>query len=129
MYSFFPAAAIPADHTGFWLVVIACAFVTFLVLVNDAELFFRWFFVATIICTIAYFVSYSWTDQTAKTFPNTKVTAEFVGYETEGYRERSGKTHVDRHLVYVIYSVNGNNVLLPANVGTEYPKFVTLYKN
>lgn len=129
MYSFSPIADIPVDHTGFGFVVLVCVFIAVYTLLDEAELFFPWFFVGTVICTFAYFVSYSWTDQTVKTFPNTKVTAEFVGYETEGYREKSGKSYVDRHLVYVIYSVNGNNVLMPAQTGTEYPKFVTLYKN
>jgi hypothetical protein len=85
--------------------------------------------VATIACGIAYFVSYSWTDQTPKTFVNEKVTATFVGFEAEGYKERSGKSYVDKHFTYVVYNVNGSNVLLSATTGVTYPQTAILYKN
>jgi len=129
MYSFSPLATIPADHTGFGIIVGLCIFITLVVLMNEAELFFQWFFVATVTCVLAYFVSYSWTDQTPKTFVNEKVTATFVGFEAEGYKEKSGKSYVDKHFTYVVYNVNGSNVLLSATTGQTYPQTVILYKN
>lgn len=129
MYSFAPLADIPVDHTGFGIIVGLCIMITILVLMNDSELFFQWFFVATIVCGIAYCVSYKWTDQTPKTFKNEQVVGTFVGYESEGYKERSGKSYVDKHFTYVIYKVDGGNVMLPCTVGNVYPERVTLYKN
>lgn len=58
MYTFSPLADIPVDHTGFGLIVGLCVFVAFIVLMNESELFFQWFFVATVACGIAYCVSY-----------------------------------------------------------------------
>ena len=96
---------------------------------NCADEFFVNFFLVTIVVAIAYGVSFHWTDQTPKTFKNEKVIGEFVGYESEGYKERSGKSYVDRHYTYVIYKVKGGNVMLPCKVGEVYPQYVTLYKN
>jgi hypothetical protein len=129
MYSFNPLATIPVDHTGFGIIVGLCCFITVIVLMNESELFFQWFFVATIACVLAYFVSYSWTDQTPKTFKNEKVVGTFVGYESEGYKEKSGKSYVDKHFTYIIYKVDGGNVMLPCKTGEVYPERVTLYKN
>jgi hypothetical protein len=106
--------------TAFWLVI---------VLMNEPDAFFVWFFVATIVVAVAYGVSFHWTDQSPKTFKNEKVTAELVGFQPEGYREQSGKSKVDRHYMYVVYRVNGNNVILQAQTGVEYPKTAILYKN
>jgi hypothetical protein len=99
----------------------------------ERESFFVYFFMATVVSGIAYGVSYHWTNQTPKTFANTKVTAEFQGYQPEGYNEArtSGKStrRVDVHNMYVVYTVNGNPVILPAQTGAEYPKTAILYKN
>lgn len=129
MYTFNPLATIPVSHEGFGIIVALCIFIAVIVLFNEPGLFFQWFFVATVISGIAYFVSYSWTDQTPKTFANVKVQAELVGFQPEGYREKSGKSMVDRHYMYVVYRVNGNEVILQAQPGVEYPKTAILYKN
>jgi hypothetical protein len=60
---------------------------------------------------------------------NIPVEATFVGFQTEGDRELSGKSMVDKHFIYVIYNVNGDNVLLQAYLGSTYPGTVILYKN
>ena len=61
---------------------------------------------------------------------NTEVSATFVGFQPEGYNEKSGKQHVDRHFVYVVYELtDGRQVLLKGNAGSSYPKQVTLYYN
>jgi hypothetical protein len=129
MYSFNPIASIPASHDGFYIITTFCIICLVLVLFNEPETFFVYFFLACIPFSIAYGVSYHWTNQEPKVFANTKVTAEFVGFQPEGYREKSGKSMVDKHYMYVVYRVNGNDVILQAQSGTEYPKTAILYKN
>ena len=129
MYTFQALADIPVKHDGFAIICFLAITILVLVLMNDAESFFVAFFLCCIPVGIAYGVSYHWTSQEPKTFANVKVTGEFLGFEAEGYKEKSGKSYVDRHYTYVVYSVNGNPVLLRAETGREYPKFATLYKN
>ena len=129
MYTFNPVADIPANHEGFWLVAILSIVILLVCLWQEPEAFFVWFFLATVTCGIAYGVSYHWTNQTPKTFVNEKVTAELVGFQPEGYREKSGKSMVDRHYMYIVYRVNGNDIILQAQQGIEYPKTAILYKN
>jgi hypothetical protein len=133
MYTFQPLASIPVDHTGFLLILVTFVFWLAICVFIDSKLFFSLFFVATLITGMAYGVSYHWTNQEPETFANTPVVGEFVGYQPEGYNESrtSGKNtrRVDVHHMYVVYSVNGNLVILDAQVGAEYPKRVQLYKN
>jgi hypothetical protein len=129
MYSFAPLASIPVSHEGFGFIVIMCIFIALIIIMNEPELFFVWFFFASCICGGAYYVSYHFCDQTPKTFVNEKVTGTFVKFEAEGYKEKSGKSYVDRHYTYVVYNVNGNNVLMYAKEGVEYPQTAVLYKN
>lgn len=129
MYTFNPIADIPVSHDGFVLVCALCVILLIMVLFNEADTFFVWFFICCFPVGIAYGVSYHWCDQTPKTFVNEKVTATFLGFEAEGYKEKSGKSYVDRHFTYVVYQVNGNPVILQAQTGVEYPKTAILYKN
>ena len=134
MYSFQPLASIPVDHTGFGIIV------TFVLIALIMSVFVEgWAYAlvlsvpGALVCLIAYCVSYVWTDQTPKVFPNVPVTGEFVQYVAEGYNEtvRSGKTtkQVDVHNTYVVYKVEGRTVMLQIKVGSSYPERVTLYKN
>jgi hypothetical protein len=129
MYTFNPVANIPVSHDGFAVILAFCVVCLIMVLFNEPETFFVWFFIACFPVGIAYGVSYHWTNQEPKTFVNQKVTGTFVKFEAEGYKERSGKSYVDRHYTYVVYNVNGNNVLLSAQSGIEYPQTAILYKN
>lgn len=129
MYSFNALADVPVSHEGFWLIVALCVFILLVTLWQEAESFFVMFFVAVVVCGIAYGVSYHWTSQEGKTSVNEKVVAKFVGYQPEGYNERSGKSRVDRHYMYVVYEVDGGMVVLKAEEGVAYPKETTLYKN
>ena len=129
MYSFHPLASIPVEHFGFGLLCFMCVCWLIIAFFNEPETFFFLFFVATIVCGIGYGVSYHWTNQEPKTFVNTPVVGEFVGYQPEGYNERSGKSRAGHHYMYVVYSVNGNLVILNAQAGAEYPKQAQLYKN
>jgi hypothetical protein len=129
MYTFNPLASIPVDHGGFFIILVFCIIMLVMVLFNEPEAFFVWFFIACFPVGIAYGVSYHWTNQEAKTFVNTKVTAELVGFQPEGYNEKSGKSRADRHYMYVVYSVNGEKVILRAKEGITYPQTAILYKN
>ncbi len=133
MYTFTPIPDVPVDHTGFVLIATFCIICLVICLFNEPESFFAWFFVATVVTGIAYGVSYHWTNQDTKVYANQKVTGHFVRYVAEGYNEtvRSGKTtrHVDRHEVYVVYRINGNEVLFRGQEGIEYPQTAILYKN
>ena len=129
MYTFNPIASIPVNHDGFWIIAAFCAFCLVIVLFNEPETFFVYFFLCCIPLSIAYGVSYHWTNQEATTFKNERVQATFVGYESEGYKEKSGKSYVDRHFTYVVYKVPEGNVMLPCKTGTPYPQTAILYKN
>lgn len=129
MYTFQPLLDIPVSHDGMFIMCMFSFGWLAIVLMNDPEEFFVHFFFITIVLLITYGVSYHWTDQTPQTFKNEKVVGTFVGYESEGYKERSGKSYVDRHFTYIIYKVDGGNVMLPCKTGVSYPEYVTLYKN
>ena len=129
MYTFQALADIPVKHDGFAIICFLAITILVMVLMNDAESFFVAFFLCCIPVGIAYGVSYHWTNQASQTFKNEQVFAEFAGFEAEGYKEKSGKSYVDRHYTYVVYTVNGNPVLLRAETGREYPKTAILYKN
>jgi hypothetical protein len=129
MYSFSPLADIPVDHAGLFIVGMGCAMWLAICLFNSPEDFFVNFFFVVIIMAIGYGVSFHWTNQEPKTFKNEKVTAELVGFQPEGYREKSGKSMVDRHYMYVVYRVGGEQVILQAQTGVVYPQTAILYKN
>ena len=129
MYSFQALVDIPVKHDGFFIILAFCIVWLILVLFNEPETFFVYFFLACFPVGIAYGVSYHWTNQEPKTFVNERVTGTFVKFEAEGYKEKSGKSYVDRHYTYVVYNVNGNNVLMYAKEGIEYPQTAVLYKN
>lgn len=130
MYSFNPVASVPVDHTGFGIILAFAGIVLLMAICTEG---FRYAAVISVplalVVLLAYCVSYVWTNQTPKTFKNEKVVGEFVGYESEGYKERSGKSYVDRHYTYIVYKVDGGNVMLPCSTGVSYPERVTLYKN
>jgi uncharacterized membrane protein len=134
MYSFQPLAAIPVDHTGFGIIV------TFVLIALVMSIFVEgWAYAlvlsvpGALVCLLAYCVSYVWTNQDPKVFPNVRVTGELVQYVAEGYTEtvRSGKStkQVDVHNTYVVYKVDGRTVMLQTKVGNSYPEHVVLYKN
>lgn len=131
-YSFTPLADIPVSHDGLFLMCVLTAFVVACVAMDAYDklaTFVVALVPAALVILFSYCVSYVWTDQTPKTFANTQVIGTFVGYESEGYKERSGKSYVDRHYTYVIYKVDGGNVMLPCVVGKTYPERAILYKN
>jgi hypothetical protein len=129
MYSFQPLADVPVDHAGLFIIGMGCFMWLAVCLFNSPEDFFVNFFFVVIVMAITYGVSYHWTNQDPKTFKNEKVTAELVGFQPEGYREKSGKSMVDKHYMYIVYRVGGEQVILQATTGQVYPQTVILYKN
>ncbi len=135
MYTFAPLANVMPDHVGFGMIVGAA--VVFLIAMFFSEDTASTLVAAvpvSLIVLLAYCVSYVWTDQgPTKVYKNEPVTGEFVRYVAEGYNitERHGKStrHVDKHEVYVVYKINGNEVLFRAREGIEYPKTAIFYKN
>jgi hypothetical protein len=134
MYTFNPLASIPVTHEGF--VIICCFAVLALAMMLFGEGFMAMLLStipAALVVLVAYNVSYTWTDQTPKTFVNQQVTGELVEFVAEGYAvdERHGKStyRVDKHNSYVVYKVEGQRVLLSATIGQTYPEKAILYKN
>ena len=134
MYSFAPLAAIPVNHTGFGLICFAAIVILFMALCTEGWAYMAVISVpAALVCLLAYCVSYVWTNQDPKVYPNVQVTGEFVEFVAEGYNipVKSGKTtrHVDQHEQYVVYKVDGQRIMMRATLGTTYPERVVLYKN
>lgn len=129
MYTFHQLPDLPPDHTGFTIVVAILITLLLLVLMADREFFFELFFGATCITAMAYFTSFVWTDQTVVHRENKPVVATFVAFQPEGYREQTGKTRSDKHYMYVVYNVNGQNLIFETGGQTAYPEKATLYYN
>lgn len=129
MYTFTPVTDIPVHHVGFWIFLCVIIIALSLSLLADPYEFSKYFTIACIPVAFAYMVSYHISDQSTQTFKNEKVTGTFVGYQPEGYNERSGKSRADRHYMYVIYSVDGSNIIFQGQEGIQYPKTAVLYKN
>jgi hypothetical protein len=132
-YTFNRIADIPVDHTGFWLMVTLCVFITLMVMCAAREDLAKSLLILSVPLGIAYWVSFHFTNQEPQVLANVPVTAELIGFQPEGSRElvKSGKTqsYVDRHAVYVVYSVNDRQVILRAEPGAEYPQRAVLYRN
>jgi hypothetical protein len=132
-YTFNRVADIPVGHTGFWLMVIFCVIIAFIVWVADREDLVKLLLLMSVPLGIAYWVSFYVGDQKPQVFANVPVTAELVGFQPEGSRElvKSGKSqsYVDHHIMYVVYRVKDTHVILRAETGVEYPKTVVLYRN
>lgn len=134
MYTFQPLADIPPSHTGFWILAVTLACLWFLSML-DSDWSERIFYTViwSGILGVAWMVSYVWTNQDTIVHKNEQVTGEFVRFVAEGYNEevRSGKQtrRVDVHKTYVVYRINGQEVMFEGNLGTAYPPRATFYKN
>ena len=129
MYTFYPLVGEPVSHFGFYVLLVLSLGIFITSVMEDSDLFIGYFFVEAFFILFVYCCSFVWTDQDVKVYKNEKVVGEFMGYAPEGYREKTGKYYTERHYVYVIYSINGDPVLMPASAGVAYPKRAILYKN
>lgn len=134
MYTMQPLADIPPSHVGFWIVATFSAIFWVLSLLDSTR--YEKILSAILwgcIVGFAWLVSYVWTDQTTIVHKNEQVTGEFVRFVAEGYNEevRSGKQtrRVDVHKTYVVYKINGQEVMFEGSLGTAYPPRATFYKN
>ena len=136
MYSFSPLPPVDTLHIHYGLIFIfgsICTLSLFVYLAfKEFKSFQNKFYLscAFILCVASYF---SFTEGKVIVYENKQVVGKFVKFIAEGYNEeyRSGKTtqRVDRHLLYVVYEVEGEQVILTANDGFMYPQKAILYKN
>jgi hypothetical protein len=130
MYTFAPLADIPVDHGGFIFICCILLIALAVAMLNGNGGILGTLFVCVLIANISYGVSFHWSDQSTKKFANTQVQGEFAGYQPEVRLEKSGKSsYHDNHYMYVVYTVNGNAVIMQGSTGIEYPKHAILYKN
>ena len=136
MYTFAPLANVNTVdvHTGFYFVLVAVLVCWAFMLVqclDDLE-GFGWV-TSALLVLVGVSALISWNSGEIKYYANTPVEAKFVAFAPEGYNETRhvGKTvrHVDVHEMYVVYRVNGENVIVRANDGVAYPETAILYKN
>lgn len=130
MYSFQPIADTTGSHVGFYVVAMLVAAILFGVwrsaLANDLSIgaSLTTSVVLTALASMVYVGSYH------DVAPNNEqVTGTFVTFQPEGYNVQSGKSRSDHHYMYVVYNVNGQNIILQASTGYNYPQTATLYKN
>ena len=130
MYSVLPLASVQPNHGGFILACGLCILILGLAL-NAYELPEKilWGFLSATLFSVSYYVSFHLTNQEPLVYRNEPVVADFVGFLSEGYNERSGKSRADYHYLYVIYSVGGQQIPFLAEPGKSYPKKAILYKN
>lgn len=135
-YSFAPLANVNTinDHTGFFVFLVGMLVffvVTFFNCRDDMES--AGWMVASFLFLTGIAALISWNSGEVKVYANTEVTGEFVGFVAEGFNitEHQGKTtrHVDKHFSYVVYRVDGQNILFPAETGVTYPTVAALYRN
>lgn len=135
MFTTSPIPPVVPDHVGFYMVA------AFVIAIWIAYQFDTYDFgerlvstgIAALIIWFSAMVSYVWTDQDTKFYANTPVTGEFVRHLAEGWSEtRSNGKHtrqVDVHKTYVVYRINGSEVLFPATTGVAYPPKAVFYHN
>ena len=130
MYSFQPLPDYSDSHVGFYVMSVFCTLAIAIVLSFwkedeiDTTSMLGW---AVVLCGLL-FMCYK-DSYTARHPLNEPHVGTFVGYQPEGYRERSGKSTADHHYIYVIYRVDGLDVLFQGDTGMAYPKRATIYKN
>lgn len=136
MYTFAPLADINTVdvHTGFYFIAatLAASWVFMMFSCRDDLEGAGWATAFMLgLLGLAGLISYN--SGELKYYENKQVQGEFVEFVAEGYNitEHYGKTthRVDKHFTYVVYKVDGNNVMLRAETGQTYPQTATLYKN
>ncbi len=130
MYSFQPIVDATNDHTGFYIIVLIAILAVWM-FVSDyiennqmlpltiGELLF-----VVAITGLSYYVSFKPVHPA-----NKQVIGSFVSFQPEGYNELVGKSRSDYHYMYVVYSVDGQLIVLRAVEGLTYPTKAVLYKN
>lgn len=127
MYSFQPVVDMSQTHVGFYLVLALAVGLTWAA---------WWAFesIPTLVAFVVVFgsiviLTYNESFIESKPPVNEQVVGTFKGYLAEGFREQAGKYKVDRHVLWVIYTVPEGDVVLQGSEGNVYPKTAYLYKN
>lgn len=129
MYTFYPLPDETNIHVGWYFSLVVYLILLFFILKDALEDRVRGEHVAGfVVCSIFLFIIHT-VSYHGKKPENIPVTANFVGFQPEYSRVQNGKHYTDRHSMYVIYEVNGQQIILPANEGLTYPKQAILYKN
>lgn len=117
------------DHSGFYFVTAVCIILLLMVWGSSSK-------IGKIIGTIVYptiiglAAAVSWSTGDVRHYENRPVEATLVGFQAEGFSEKSGKRYADVHYTYVVYKVPGEgNVMLRASPGQSYPDKAILYAN
>lgn len=136
MYTFAPLANINTldDHTGFY-VIAACVvgFWLYVLISCRDDLDGLGWGTSIMLVFLGLIALISWNCGEVKYYENKQVQGEFVEFVAEGFNitEYHGKftRQVDKHFTYVVYKINGENIMLPATIGVTYPQTAILYKN
>jgi hypothetical protein len=136
MYTFHPLPPTYDGHAGFWIIFIItlAAWGMFYATICEEDGGGLPKLCLTGLAGLIIYIAYQESYNTPVIQPkNQQVTGNFVRYVAEGDRVsvQSGKHHrmVDRHYVYVVYEVNGTEILMQASTGQSYPKRAIMYKN
>ena len=128
-YTFLPLDVLDTIHSHdiFYFVIFIAVF-CLLFCYNYAE----YWVAAVIVVSVAGVIS--WNTGSITVYKNEPVIATLVNFQPEVWTETvsSGKSNTHTETIrkmYVVYSVDNNNVIFDADKGNNYPKTVTLYKN
>jgi hypothetical protein len=128
MYSF--AALAPdygaSSHMGFFIIMITSLILLLYAFVVEDDIDYM---LPILVVLNILTAGISWNTGVDKEFKNEKVEATLVGFQSEGYNERSGKSRADYHYNYVIYKTPDGEVMFRSFSGNAYPKQAILYKN
>lgn len=136
MYTFAPLANInTVDDHGFFYALVVFVAVFWLIMLYQCRDDLQEAGWSTVVMLVFLGICgfFSYNSGEIKNYENKQVQAEFVEFVAEGFNitEYHGKysSRVDKHFTYVVYKVDGNNVMLPAQTGQTYPQTIVLYKN
>lgn len=138
MYTLQPLPVIDTfnTHTGFWLLLTIVGFVYVITAAwaNECNKP-KALIVLTVVCSalLIYAGIESWTTGKITMPVNERVTGKLKTFTAEGeaYNERQGKQTIKRenHYLYVVYTIEGNDVIFTAQSGKPYPQYAIFYKN
>jgi hypothetical protein len=127
MFTYHPIEDTTTFHGGFYAILIILIIFAIAIWRDDLTSTlekFGWSAGLALIILIVHAISFSGTHPT-----NTPIQATFVGFQPEVAVVRQGKRDVDKHDIYVIWEVNGEQVIMPGIQGYAYPKNTILWQN
>lgn len=114
-------------HTGFGCITF---FFIVCVLAFDYKSILLWLIATLFIALVAII---SWNTGEIITYKNEVVVGHLVRFQPEVWAEvhhhpKNTTTSIERKM-YVVYEVEGNEIIFDANKSVEYPELANLYKN